>query len=93
MNANRANDLQTVLTRLKAQPEALRCAKIVGRWVWITFTAKPSADIRDHLKNEGFIWNRQRNAWQHSCGIRSKNAPYDPRQKYGEVDAERLIAV
>ena len=91
-NGNRMHDTMEVLSRLQAQPDTLKAAKVVGRWVWITFDAKPSVEVRDFLKAEGFIWNRKRAAWQHCGGRPSRHAPYDPRGKYGEIDAAELLA-
>lgn len=34
-------------------------ARVVGRWVWIKFESKPSADVRQSLKDFGFRWSVQ----------------------------------
>ena len=66
-------------------------ARLVGRWVWIEFADKPGEDIRQALKETGFRWNRKRLAWQHNCGHYTRAAKgYDPRDKYGAVDIERV---
>lgn len=81
-----------VLARLRAEsPEAFAAARVVGRWVWCEFTAKPSAACRTVLSDLGFYWNRKRGAWQHPCGRFSKRAPYDPRLKYGQTSASLLL--
>ena len=58
----------------------------VGRWIWCEFQSKPSAEIRTALKERGFRWNKGRNVWQHACGFPTRQAPYDPRGKYGRRD-------
>lgn len=64
--------------------------RLVGRWVWITFGARPCGRVRRFLKAVGFRWNRTREAWQHSCGHFTRHAPYDPRGKYGSIPARGL---
>ena len=65
-------------------------ADIVGRWVWIKFDNKPSAEVRARLKDFGFRWSRRRGEWSHSCGnpsTRSKSS-FHPRTKYGSIAVE-----
>lgn len=57
-------------------------AEIVGKWVWITFPAKPEKDIRQALCNAGFRWIDRRGAWAHACGNYSRHSKADPRDKY-----------
>ncbi len=61
-------------------------ADLVGRWVWITFEAKPSAEVRSALKAAGFRWCTRRGAWAHNCGhwsLPSRRA--HPFEIYGRV--------
>ena len=71
--------------------------ELVGRWLWITFMGKPSAQCRRFLSAVGFRWNKRRGLWQHSCGVRSVRSGADPRLHYGAIpvgdDAEVLAAV
>lgn len=61
-------------------------AEVVGKWVWITFDEKPSAELRAELKAAGFRWVPSRGRWAHACGVRSRrNGKVDPRIKYGAV--------
>lgn len=60
-------------------------ARLVGRWVWITFPERPYFRIRTFLRATGFKWNQKRGAWQHSCGVHSVRSDGNPRWKYGEV--------
>lgn len=67
--------------------------RVVYRWVWCEFPAKPDDQTRSLLKAAGFRWNKQRSLdgdcsiWQHNCGLRTAPARgYDPRDKYGELD-------
>ena len=89
MNPNRMNETVEVLARLKNHPAlaVFQAARVVGRWVWLEFDSKPAAEIRTFLKEEGFHWNRKRSAWQHPCGFFSRSAPYNPKDKYGEINA------
>jgi len=47
-------------------------AEVVGRWVWLSFSSKPSADIRQELKDYGFRWIAKRGRWAHNCGHPSR---------------------
>lgn len=62
--------------------------KIVGRWVWVSFPAKPAAGMIDALRELGFHYNATRRAWQHCGGYRSIRSPGDPKLKYGAVKVE-----
>lgn len=83
----------TLRAFVEALPAYLDNARIVGKWVWAIFPAKPSDEVRAKLKELGFRWNPKRSfagteessVWQHSCGFRTRAARgYDPRDKYGE---------
>lgn len=86
----RMQDTLTVIAAVKSRPDVAPFASIVGRWVWVTFPSKPSADTRDYLKAQGFVWNRKREAWQHCGGVPSHHSPGDPRFRYGEVPVEEV---
>lgn len=59
----------------------------VGNWVWVSFTSKPTRDVRERLVKAGFRWISQRGRWAHSCGNPSRpNRRIKPWQKYGAVD-------
>lgn len=73
-------------------PAAWEHAKIVSRWVWVEFPAKPGADTIAHLKAAGFHWNKKRQAWQHPCGHFCTASAADPRFTYGSVPAGELLA-
>ncbi len=75
------------LKALTTMPEALENAQVVGVWLWIPFPSKPSADCRSFLKARGYRFNPQRSAWQNACGVYTRRAPYDPREKYGQESA------
>ncbi len=61
-------------------------ARVVGKWVWIEFPSKPSADIRQALKDFGFRWSQRRGQWSHSCGYSSRPArSYRPWDKYRTI--------
>jgi len=80
------------LEALRACPEALDAARVVGRWVWVEFAAKPAEATREFLKARGYRWNRTRSCWQHACGYRTRQAKgYDPRTKYGAIRAAQFI--
>ena len=79
---------EDVIQALRAQTDIAPYARMVGRWCWIEFPSKPSAEARAFLKDAGFHWNWERGAWQHPCGFHSAHAPYDPREKYQSVPLE-----
>ena len=87
IRANQSNPMPIVLADLP--DEARPFARIVGRWVWVEFTQKPDAEVRECLTDVGFRWNSKRKVWQHSCGSgKSRRSPTDPRFKYGEVPVD-----
>ncbi len=58
-------------------------ARVVGRWIWLKFDSKPSAEVRQSLKDFGFHWSRRRGQWCHNCGISSRPAlNYRPWDRY-----------
>ena len=68
-------------------------ARVVGRWVWIKFESKPSAEIRQSLKKIGFRWSRRREQWAHNCGRPTKPARgYKPWDKYQTVSIDEAYA-
>jgi hypothetical protein len=78
-------DLDSVIEACGARDDVQPYARIVGKWVWCEFPTKPSDDTRDFLKGTGFRWNKERAAWQHSCGhFARRNAKIDPRAYYGQ---------
>jgi len=80
---NRTLPTPTVLQRLQTSlPDAYRLAEVVGKWVWVSFSEQPAAEIRQQLAQLGFHWNRERQAWQHPCGQFSMGSPADPHEKY-----------
>lgn len=67
-------------------------ARVVGRWVWIEFDSKPSAEIRQGLKDMGFRWSRRRKQWAHNCGHVSRPARnYRPWDKYETTTIEAYV--
>ena len=82
----RYDSTSEVVTAVRSRPDVLPFARLVGSWVWCEFPDKPNAETRTFLKETGFRWNKERGAWQHSCGVESVKARnYDPRGKYGMV--------
>jgi hypothetical protein len=68
------------------QPSILALAEIVGCWIWIDFPSKPSTEIRDWLKANGYRWNSRRSVWQNPCGYnrpRSSAGTMQLRIQYG----------
>lgn len=83
---------EEVLAMLQAEiPEVWERAEVVGAWVWISFDAKPAADIRALLYNLGFSWNKKRQAWQNPCGVWRRHSAGNPRWKYGSVPAKAVM--
>jgi hypothetical protein len=80
---NRTLPTEKVLQMLQtAAPDAFHLAEVVGKWVWVTFTEQPAAEIRQQLAQLGFHWNRERQAWQHPCGQFRLRGFQDPHEKY-----------
>jgi hypothetical protein len=90
--ANRNRGTRWVLEQLRDIPAAFEAARIVGRWVWLEFDAKPESSVRSAIGLLGFHWNRKREAWQHPCGFFMHHSPGDPREKYGVVRADEVLA-
>ena len=65
-------------------------AEVVGRWVWLTFQAKPDEALRSELKAFGFRWVPRRGRWAHNCGHPSRSGVQDPRQKYPVYTVEEM---
>ena len=65
-------------------------ADVVGRWVWLKFSAKPSEEIRTLLKSAGFRWIKSRGEWAHNCGYHTGRGRCLPRLKYGAVPVAAL---
>ncbi len=64
-------------------------ARVVGKWVWVEFESKPSAKIRQSLKDFGFRWSRRRGQWSHSCGHSSRPARnYRPWDRYQTISID-----
>lgn len=66
----------------------------VGRWIWVKFDIKPSAELRARLKDFGFRWSNRRGEWAHNCGCPSKRSRSGthPRFKYGSVPVESEVS-
>ena len=83
--ANRRLPTTEVLNLLEREaPLLFRLAQIVGNWVWIQFPEKQPREITSMLAQIGFHWNKNRQVWQHPCGVFcDQAADYDPRKRYG----------
>ena len=69
-------------------------ARVVGSWVWIEFESKPSAEIRQGLKDMGFRWSKRRGQWAHNCGSPTRPArSYRPWDKYQTTMLEDYVNV
>ncbi len=88
-NKSKSKSIIEVLEFCKAQNLP---ARVVGRWVWIKFESKPSAEIRQALKDFGFRWSRRRSQWAHNCGHSSRPArSYRPWDKYRTTMLEDYV--
>ena len=90
--ANRALNTERLLALLRREtPNFFELAEVVGKWVWVTFRETPAPELRQMLAQLGFHWNRERQAWQHPCGMfRDQSVRFDPRRKYGSYFAADL---
>ena len=69
-------------------------ARTVGKWVWIKFETKPSAEIRQALKDFGFRWSNRRGQWAHNCGNPTKPAlSYAPWDKYRTKSLDEALGL
>ena len=69
-------------------------ARVVGKWVWIKFESKPSAEIRQAMKDFGFRWSKRRGQWSHSCGHTSRPARnYRPWDRYRTISVDEALSV
>ncbi len=67
-------------------------ARVVGKWVWIEFKHKPSAEVRQALKDIGFRWSPRRSQWAHNCGYSARPARnYRPWDKYQTTPLEDYV--
>ena len=85
---NRKLDTQTVCGKLREiLPDVASKAQLVGSWVWVQFTDRPAAEVRQQLSQLGFHWNGTRQVWQHPCGKFSLGSKSDPRDTYTSTPA------
>ncbi len=82
--ANRALNTDKVLWLLHAEaPRLFHLAEVVGSWVWIQFESKQPPEVTRILAQLGFHWNKNRQTWQHPCGVWRKTASkQDPRSRF-----------
>jgi hypothetical protein len=80
---NRTLPTAKVLELLKtSNPGLFNLAEVVGKWVWVQFRETPAPELRQQLAQLGFHWNRERQAWQHPCGLFRLHGYQDPHEKY-----------
>ena len=88
---NRTLPTEKVLALLQQQDRRLwELAEVVGKWVWVSFTEQPAAEVRQTLAQLGFHWNRTRQSWQHPCGQFRLSSSGDPREKYSHYHLARV---
>jgi len=87
--ANDTHSIIEVLSFVKSKGLS-QFAEVVGRWVWLTFPDKPSADVREQIKGYGFRWIQKRGRWAHNCGHYSRGSVRDPRYTYGAVPVDEI---
>ena len=88
-NLNRSLNTDKLLALLRKEaPKFYALAEVVGKWVWIQFDGKQPVTVTAVLSELGFHWNKQRQSWQHPCGLfRDQSVKFDPRKKYGSYFA------
>ena len=80
---NRTLPITKVLELLKtSNPGLFNLAEVVGYWIWVAFRETPAPELRQQLAQLGFHWNRERQAWQHPCGVFRLGSQTDPHQKF-----------
>ncbi len=55
---------------------------VVGCWLWLYMDEKPKPGQMQPITQLGFKWNKDRQCWQHPCGVMRAKSPGDPRDKY-----------
>lgn len=86
------SDLSRTELVAKAQFAALHGGRpvICGKWVWVSFDAKPNADTRNLLKSEGYRWSRKKAKWYFagcSLGRGKRGMPWEYiTSTYGEEE-------
>jgi hypothetical protein len=90
--ANRGLTTEKLLALLRREtPKFFELAEVVGKWVWIQFDGKQPPTVTAVLSELGFHWNKNRQTWQHPCGLfRDRSVSFDPRQKYGSYFAASI---
>jgi hypothetical protein len=90
--ANRNLNTEKLLALLRREtPKFFELAEVVGKWAWIQFDGKQPATVTAVLSELGFHWNKNRQTWQHPCGLfRDRSTSLDPRQKYGSYFAANI---
>ena len=88
-NLNRSLNTDKLLALLRNEaPKFYALAEVVGKWVWIQFDSKQPVTVTAVLSELGFHWNKNRQSWQHPCGLfRDKSVSFDPRKVYGSYFA------
>ena len=88
-NLNRSLNTDNLLALLRIEaPKFFELAEVVGKWVWIQFDSKQPVTVTAVLAELGFHWNKNRQSWQHPCGLfRDQSVKFDPRKKYGSYFA------
>ena len=83
---------KSILEVLEFCQELKLPARVVGKWVWIQFESKPSAEIRQSLKAQGFRWSHRRQQWANNCGNPTKPARgYRPWDKYQTISLDEAL--
>ena len=60
--------------------------ELIGTWLWVKFSEKPSVETRTTLKENGFTWHAKRKCWVYAglrSGGRGKKSLGQLRVKYG----------
>ena len=88
---NRTMPTDKVLALLHTvNPDLFNLAEVVGKWIWVAFRETPAPELRQQLAQLGFHWNRERQAWQHPCGVFRLSSVQDPHEKYSSYYPARI---
>ncbi len=88
ITSENAKQLEVIQSVKNYNPELIRNCYAVGLWIWAEFQQTLSQEEVNFLKETGFRWNKVRQVWQNSCGVKARRSKGDPKVKYSVISFE-----